>query len=357
MDRNEQLKRQFVREVRIGMALIGIVLTVFIAVVYHKVSGRYQREIERDMPANAADTPGANQSTGSAVLDNRAALQAAILPMIDQVEPKAGDTSPTKAPPMPAPQTFRPSSTPLNERPVPQPATSGDPSARITIEGSWPSADEQVKPAVVQNSKSITTPSPFQMPSPTNSDASTARNQSKAVDVDSTVDAAVAQASFEADVEPSSAGSPTVIYSRPMRAVRIAPGESLWKIALREYGDGRVYRALAAFNQFDRLPPGTRIVGSELLLPDVQTLREQFGALLPQDLLSRDADVPAGSETSDSHEHVTADGETLFSIARDRLGQASRYLEILELNQPALPEETTAGSKLPAGIRLALPKE
>jgi nucleoid-associated protein YgaU len=59
-------------------------------------------------------------------------------------------------------------------------------------------------------------------------------------------------------------------------------GDSWWSLAERAYGDGRLYRALFAWNRtIDprvSLTPGTR-----LEIPPAATLRTAWPALLPRD--------------------------------------------------------------------------
>jgi hypothetical protein len=54
-------------------------------------------------------------------------------------------------------------------------------------------------------------------------------------------------------------------------------------------------------------------------------------------------------------EYTTRSGDTLFDIARDQLGQASRYLELLQRNADRLPSDTGHATRLPEGIKLLLP--
>ena len=54
--------------------------------------------------------------------------------------------------------------------------------------------------------------------------------------------------------------------------------------------------------------------------------------------------------------YQTIEGDTLFDIARSKLGQASRYLEILELNRDILPKNITHMAVLKTGIELELPR-
>ena len=53
--------------------------------------------------------------------------------------------------------------------------------------------------------------------------------------------------------------------------------------------------------------------------------------------------------------YVVREGDNLFHIARNELLQASRYLDILQLNRDDLPADCTHLTPLPAGLKLKLP--
>ena len=53
--------------------------------------------------------------------------------------------------------------------------------------------------------------------------------------------------------------------------------------------------------------------------------------------------------------YETRAGDTLFDIARQKLAQASRYVEIIELNRTRLQPGTNQLTPLPAGVQLILP--
>lgn len=131
---------------------------------------------------------------------------------------------------------------------------------------------------------------------------------------------------------------------------QVQPGDSFWTIAQLRYGDGRFFRALYLYNErnvigFDDLPPGTRID-----TPSQQVLMRLWPEHCP-------ASKPQSIATKDFTYHVTQNGDTLFGIAAQRLGQASRYLEILELNSQRLPNGVNHLTPLKAGIHVLLPAE
>ncbi len=156
---------------------------------------------------------------------------------------------------------------------------------------------------------------------------------------------------------------------------RVQTNDSLWSIALDHYGDGRFFRALHEHNlnritSADNLEPNTTLV-----IPEVELLIERYNELCPADKLNarsnRTDDGPKNdsfkndaSKTDydryekrmDNRFHITQHGETLFDVARRRLGQASRYLEIFELNRFRIPQHANHLTPLDPGLRLLLPE-
>jgi nucleoid-associated protein YgaU len=137
-------------------------------------------------------------------------------------------------------------------------------------------------------------------------------------------------------------------------------GDSFWSVASKHYGDGRYFRALYEFNRqgmstFDDLQAGTNIE-----IPDQESLRRQWPALCPIETVKRDSNLMAKieNETKPESEHlyITAAGDTLFEIAAKKLGQASRYFEIMAINQRRLPSDVSHLAPLKAGLELVLPE-
>lgn len=172
-----------------------------------------------------------------------------------------------------------------------------------------------------------------------------------------TLSATPAHAPLEAPQQtPNSTTAPTAATtteesaSEPVRSaneriVTVVAGDTLWELTERVYGDGRLFRAVFAVNETalqgsSKLQPGTL-----LRFPPQQELVRRFPGLIPADLLE-----PAASQS-----YQTAAGDSLFSIARDELGQASRYLEIMELNRDVLPANVRHSDQLPSGLKLILP--
>ena len=160
------------------------------------------------------------------------------------------------------------------------------------------------------------------------------------------------------DLAPAVSGEP----SEPVRSPEPpAPGtcvaqagDSLWTVAERCYDDGRWFRALFEYNRGRLKDDDSSIEGVALLIPARSELATRWSRFCPPDLViqySTNRPEPDGETT-----YVTRPGDTLFDIARQQLGQASRYLEILRLNRNKLPPNTSHLTRLPSGLRLKLPE-
>ncbi len=344
MERDEALKRQFVREVRIGIALIGVTLSAFVLVAYVKLRGSFGEVDEvatsQISPATTDPQPVIAHGTPPKI----SALQAATVSMLDHVDVNVGGTSPIKSPPMPAPRVF------------PPPAVSTPENRGAVI----PTTDSSINTSseVSSQSDQLT----FPMTGITNHAPRQTQNPATTGFSDTNIAAQISTVPTRPLTQSRSAfpvrrvAAETISFSTEADAeagLQVNAGESLWTIAQRHYGDGRFFRALAAFNRLDQDGNGRPLAGSVLRLPSQQTLRTSFPELVPADSRSEAPEIAVGSART----YVTFPDDSLFSIARDELGQASRYIEIIALNADSLPKTVTASGKLPSGVRLALPKE
>lgn len=143
--------------------------------------------------------------------------------------------------------------------------------------------------------------------------------------------------------------------------------DSLWSIAVNHYGDGRFFRALYRHNR-QQIPDAQHLKsGIVLNIPHVDQLIQQYSELCPADQVRQARAGGSGDPTSQNQYanyeakmevryHVTGPSDTLFGIARQRLGQASRYLEIFELNRFRIPANVNHLTPLKPGLRLLLPE-
>ncbi len=134
------------------------------------------------------------------------------------------------------------------------------------------------------------------------------------------------------------------------RTVRSGAGESLWEFSARVYGDGRYFAALWAENCGPDQVYGPFAAGMEIRCPS------------PGDLCRNWPEYCAGLGSKNGAQplnepgvYQTQAGDTLFDIARQELGQASRFVELIELNRAKLSAATGHLDPLPAGMKLELP--
>jgi LysM repeat protein len=112
----------------------------------------------------------------------------------------------------------------------------------------------------------------------------------------------------------------------------VQPGDDLWSLAERYYGDGRDWRKIAAANPTVLTGGPDRLqIGWRLKIPDL------------------DDDTSHG----DRRMITVRRGDTLSSIAERELGATSRWTEIFRANRSQLsdPDELTVG------MRLSLPEQ
>lgn len=136
---------------------------------------------------------------------------------------------------------------------------------------------------------------------------------------------------------------------------QIQEGDSFASIAAREYRDARYAKALAEFNRTAGIDIDQLSAGDSLTIPTVEELRQRFPDKCPvqrnPEVPSDRRAVPAQGQRAERM-YVVAEGDTLFDIARQELGKASRWAEIYRLNEAVLDEEF---DQLQPGTKLRLP--
>ena len=137
----------------------------------------------------------------------------------------------------------------------------------------------------------------------------------------------------------------------------VQPNDSLWKISEKVYGDGRYFKAIGEHNR-NKLPRADVLTaGAVIEVPPAGELTQLYPSLCPKQRRSavvktRQA-VPAAREPeANNGGYVVQEGDTLFDIARYKLGRASRWGEIFELNREVLGEDFDF---LQPGLELKMP--
>jgi nucleoid-associated protein YgaU len=204
------------------------------------------------------------------------------------------------------------------------------------------------------------------------------RNQARTLAGATAAGASVAGAALSQQPQPvrvaqASSASQGATPATSQRQYVVQKGENFWSIAKRAYGSGRYYLALWYANR-DIVPsPDALTVGTTIRVPGPagldRSMIEAASTLSPsvspaseapaqrkavEPLLSVNRGSSGRSAATDFASppyHIVRPHETLRSIARDRLGDSSREVEIRRMNQDQLGERD-----LPrVGMKLRLP--
>jgi len=122
----------------------------------------------------------------------------------------------------------------------------------------------------------------------------------------------------------------------------VREGDTLTAIAREHYGDGNLWPKIAAANP--GINPDRLLVGQVLIIPPKEAEATAAPAARKEEpkLTTR----PAAAAT-----YVVAKGDTLIGIARNILGDGSRWREIYELNRDKIKDP----DHLLEGLELRLP--
>ncbi len=136
---------------------------------------------------------------------------------------------------------------------------------------------------------------------------------------------------------------PLVGDARPLavETYRIKPGDSLWAIAERRYGDSDIAKQLAEYN----IARGR--------LRDADTIRVGASILLPEPrALGSNAPAPRARAAAQPRTYTVKRGDTLGEIAMDQLGTSKRTRDLIDANKDLIddPNDIRVGMvlKIPA---------
>lgn len=157
------------------------------------------------------------------------------------------------------------------------------------------------------------------------------------------------------EAKPTTLDEPTT--ARKDKTYQIASGDTFWKIAKREYGDGSLAEALKTYNAGRIGKNGQLRVGASLLLPEKTALKggASGGSAKASELKvpSRDTiektskkEEPKKTEAKKTETaskkattYTVQKGDTLEKIAKKTLGSASRVEDLLKANRGVLDNE------------------
>lgn len=145
----------------------------------------------------------------------------------------------------------------------------------------------------------------------------------------------------------------------------VAEGDNLASIAKKFYGDeegNKLKNITRIFEANQKLlkTPGEIYVGQELVIPALTTTpdKNETVSIFPSGLFEKVKSIgqkhlsAETSEVKQSKVYVVREGDSLWKIAAEQLGNGNLYTEISELNSDILEDEDT----LFVGMRLRLPE-
>lgn len=150
----------------------------------------------------------------------------------------------------------------------------------------------------------------------------------------------------------------------------VTEGDNLAVIAQKFYGAEEGNRKMNVMRIFranrERLESPDEIhVGQELTIPPLPTLtpdKDKIGSVLSGTVFEKvesigkrwlSANRPKAGKAKQSRQYVVREGDSLWQIAAERLGDPSRYKEISKLNANILDDQDT----LTVGMRLRMPAQ
>jgi nucleoid-associated protein YgaU len=148
--------------------------------------------------------------------------------------------------------------------------------------------------------------------------------------------------------------TPPLPQASPDRVHVVASGDSVYKLCKQYYGDGKVWRKLATYNNLGDQPQLK--IGDKLKIPAPETLLGRAPAAREPGptLLARTPSNPTKPDAAAAvrtAKFTVKKGDTLGEIARRELGTTRRAGEILELNRGKIKDP----NNVPLGAVLMIP--
>lgn len=155
---------------------------------------------------------------------------------------------------------------------------------------------------------------------------------------------------------PDQASTPAAPANQiPLLRHEVKEGDTLYRIAVKYYGDGKLWEKVRDYNK-ERVSGAGLREGVTLLIPPRDVLLGKPSVPTAQAGPAPTTIVmdggrggsPAAKPAGDYREYVVREGDTLVAIARKMLSSGKRYPEIIDANKGALsdPEALKIGMKL-----------
>ena len=337
-----------IREVSVGLSVLGVLFSIFVGAAYQRFSGP------------TVPTPAAISSIKHSIVSKQQSKED--LPSEEPVYRTAGlPEEPTPAPRV-APSPLEVPSVLSDVSELPATTFLPNPNSLEQKDTAFSVNEGAVPPAVNSSGSQFETTPEIELPP--------GRGFSPTSDELEPLELPDADIPFgmEAPSEPSQVVklipnqdhahelSDKLETSQSHRQDVIHPNDSFWKISLRAYGSGEYFRALYEANRTSLPNPDQLPVGAKVMVPELGKLRNRYPELCSNKTVALvSGQQPTTNPTSRSERiYVAQHGDTLFDIARFELGQAGRYVEILQLNVGTLDGRR---EQVPAGTRLRLPTD
>ncbi|MCW1949024.1 MAG: LysM peptidoglycan-binding domain-containing protein [Candidatus Shapirobacteria bacterium] len=124
------------------------------------------------------------------------------------------------------------------------------------------------------------------------------------------------------------------------KVYEVVKGDSLWKIAVKEYDDGYAWVKIAAANNFKNA--SVIEVGQKIVLPKLES----------KTVVSSTKDLSKGSSVSQGGEYKVVKGDSLWKIAVRAYGDGYQWTKIWQENKNKLNNPNS----LEIGMMLNVPK-
>jgi nucleoid-associated protein YgaU len=152
-------------------------------------------------------------------------------------------------------------------------------------------------------------------------------------------------------------GSQPLVGDEPPKSGQyvVQPNDSYYTISQKVYGDGGFFKAIYEHNRRQHPKPERLQVGDVLLVPDAATLQKLYPDLCPKPgrVVASQRVTPASARLRPgTRVYVVEEGDTLFKIAKEQLGNPSRWGEVYQLNRELLGKDY---DYLKPGTELLLP--